>query len=229
MASRRTEPTSRSSTSLRTKLERPRWGITEQGGAATASQVDVLSASQLRSVVDTICADQQSVDILINCAGIAVGSPAEEFPEEEFDRVIDVNLKGTFLACQAFGRSMLERNRGSIVNLASIGGVIAYPGSCAYLASKGGVIQLTRGLAVEWLNRGVRVNAISPTLFDTPLAHQAEVSSDATKFILERTLRSQDPYAQPPEIVGAAVFLASDAASRVTGHTLAVDDGYAIA
>ena len=124
---------------------------------------------------------------------------------------------------------MLERGAGSIVNIASIGGFVAYPHPSAYLASKGGVVQLTKALALEWVDRRVRVTAIATTLFRTPLtdagARRSTVTSD---FIRARLLR-EDRLGEPHEIVGAAVFLASDASALVTGRTLAVDDGYLIA
>jgi NAD(P)-dependent dehydrogenase (short-subunit alcohol dehydrogenase family) len=204
--------------------------LAADGFPATAKEVDVCNRRRLEAVADEICSEFGRIDILVNSAGVTYRHEAADFPEAVFDRIIDVNLKGTFLSCQAFGRKMLASGSGSIINLASIAGLVAYPGSCAYLASKGGVVQLTKGLAVEWIDRGVRVNALAPALFDTPMTRragqEAPVSGD---FISARSLRTNDPIAQPSELAGAAVFLASDAARRVTGHVLPVDDGYVIA
>jgi NAD(P)-dependent dehydrogenase (short-subunit alcohol dehydrogenase family) len=199
----------------------------EIGGEAFALRCDVTDAAAVRATVEEIAARAGRVDVLVNSAGTAFRSPAEDFPEEELDRVLALNLKGTYLPCQAFGRQMLEQGKGSIVNVASIGGFVAYPHASAYLASKGGVVQLTRGLALEWIGK-VRVNGIAPTLLDTPLTSQgARRSSVTSDFIEARFLRPGLPPAY--HVVGAAVFLASDASALVTGHTLPVDDGYLIA
>jgi len=199
----------------------------EIGAGAFAVCCDVTDSASVADAATEVLARCDRIDVLVNSAGTAFRSPAEEFPEEQLDRVLAINLKGTYLACQAFGREMLARRRGSIVNIASIGGFVAYPHASAYLASKGGVVQLTRALALEWIGR-VRVNGIAPTLFDTPLTSQGERRSTVTSdFIAARSLR--DGLAQPSQIVGAAVFLASDASELVTGHTLPVDDGYLIA
>lgn len=201
--------------------------IVREGGEAFALRCDVTDSACVRETVAEVVATAGRVDVLVNSAGMALLGPAEDLPEEHFDRVLEVNLKGTFLACQAFGRRMLEQGRGSIVNIASIGGFVAYPHAVAYLASKGGVIQLTRGLALEWIGR-VRVNAIAPTRFETPLTtHPTLRATAASEFIHARFLR--EGLAQPHQIAGAVVFLASDASELVTGHTLPVDDGYLIA
>ncbi|MBS1882195.1 MAG: SDR family oxidoreductase [Actinobacteria bacterium] len=197
------------------------------GEAASALVVDVTSRTELERAAAAVLERRGRVDILVNSAGVTFRSPAEDFPEEALDRVLAVNLKGTFLACQAFGREMLAAGRGSIVNLASIGAFVAYPYSSAYLASKGGVLQLTRGLALEWIDRGVRVNAIAPGLMDTGLIERADEADTTTSdFIEARFLRDGGRRLPPAELVGAAIFLASDASARVTGHTLPVDDGY---
>ena len=128
--------------------------------------------------------------MLVNCAGSAFRSAAEDFPEDRYDALIALNLKGSFLPCQAFGRQMLAQQSGSIINIASIGAFIAYPHAIAYLQSKGGVMQLTRGLALEWRDRSVRVNAIAPTLMDTALIERMDKTTSITSdFIVDRMLR----------------------------------------
>ena len=192
------------------------------------AEVDVTKRADLERLVGEVVADHGSLDVLVNSAGTSARHLAEEFPEEEWDRIIELNLKGSFLACQVVGRRMLEQRSGSIVNLASIGASIAYPHTTAYLQSKGGVAQLTRSLALEWVDRGVRVNALAPCLFDTPLVRASDAKASLTsEWITERTPIGRR--GEPREIVGPAVFLASAASSMVTGHILQVDGGYLIA
>jgi NAD(P)-dependent dehydrogenase (short-subunit alcohol dehydrogenase family) len=199
--------------------------IAEQGGTATVRRLDVTSKEEVDTLADEVVATHGRVDILVNSAGSAFRSAAEEFPEDRFDFIVDLNLKGTYLCCQAFGRKMLEQGKGSIINLGSIGSYIAYPWASAYLASKGGVLGVTRALALEWRDRNVRVNAIGPTLMDSPLTRQAAQRTSITAdFIKARMLRPR--LGLPRELIGAAIFLASDASELVTGHTLMCDDGY---
>jgi NAD(P)-dependent dehydrogenase (short-subunit alcohol dehydrogenase family) len=199
--------------------------IAEQGGRAQAMHLDVTRRPEVEACADAVVNEHGHVDILVNSAGSAFRSPAEEFPEDKLDFILDLNLKGTYLCCQAFGRKMLAQGKGSIINLASIGSFIAYPWASAYLASKGGVLGITRALALEWRDRGVRVNGIGPTLMDSPLTRQAAQRTSLTAdFIKARMLRPR--LGLPRELIGAAIFLASDAAELVTGHTLMCDDGY---
>ncbi len=199
--------------------------IDAQGGVATTIHLDVTDKAAVDAAADAVIASHGRVDILVNSAGSSFRSPAEDFPEDKFDFILDLNLKGTYLCCQAFGRKMLAQGKGSIINLGSIGAFIGYPWASAYLASKGGVLGVTRGLALEWRDRGVRVNAIGPTLMDSPLTRQAaQTTSITADFIKARMLRPR--LGLPRELIGAAIFLASDAADLVTGHTLMCDDGY---
>lgn len=199
--------------------------IESQGGTAVVRRVDVTDSAAVEEAAGWVVDTFGRVDILVNSAGSAFRSPAEEFPEERFDFIVGLNLKGTYLCCQSFGRRMLAQGKGSIINLGSIGSFIAYPWASAYLASKGGVLGVTRALALEWRDRGVRVNAIGPTLMDSPLTRQAAQRTSLTAdFIKARMLRPR--LGLPRELIGAAIFLASDAAELVTGHTLMCDDGY---
>lgn len=200
--------------------------IAGQGRSQPAVEaVDVTSKADVDALAERVIERHGRVDILVNSAGSAFRSPAEEFPEERFDFILNLNLKGTYLCCQAFGRKMLGQGKGSIINLASIGSFIAYPWASAYLASKGGVLGITRALALEWRDRGVRVNGIGPTLMDSALTRQmAQKTSITADFIKARMLRPR--LGLPRELIGAAIFLASDASELVTGHTLMCDDGY---
>ncbi len=188
-------------------------------------ELDVTSRASVDALVGAVIAEHGRIDVLCTSAGTAARYPAEDYPEDVYDRIILLNLKGTFLMAQAVGRRMLAQGAGSIINIASIGGSIAYPGSTAYNQSKGGVVQMTRSLALEWASRGVRVNAIAPSLFNTPLVRANEkVVTSTSEFIMQRTPIGRK--GEPHEVVGAAIFLASDAATMVTGTILGVDGGY---
>jgi NAD(P)-dependent dehydrogenase (short-subunit alcohol dehydrogenase family) len=199
--------------------------IEGSGGTAEQRRVDVTDVTDVEAFAEAVVHGHERVDILLNSAGAAHRSPIEDFTEEAYDRILALNLKGTYFMSQAIGRKMLAQGKGSIINIASIGGFIAYPHSSAYLASKGGVVQVTRSFALEWNGR-VRVNAIAPGLCETPLLKKVLAESGSTSttdFIQHRML---GPLIQPDELVAAAIFLAGDGAAKVTGHTLAVDDGY---
>jgi NAD(P)-dependent dehydrogenase (short-subunit alcohol dehydrogenase family) len=199
--------------------------IEEQGGKAEVAALNVTKRDEVFALADKVVRDHGHVDILVNSAGSAHRSPAEDFPEERFDFIIALNLKGTYLCCQAFGGKMLTQGKGSIINMASIGSFVGYPWASAYLASKGGVLQTTKGLALEWRDRGVRVNGIGPTLMESPLTVAAgQKTSITADFIKARMLRPR--LGLPRELIGAAVFLASDASELVTGHVVMCDDGY---
>ena len=195
------------------------------GEAADAFTADVTDAEAVAAAVDGLVAEAGRIDVLVNSAGIGGRSPAVDYPEDLWDSVMEINLRGTYLACRAAGRHMLPAGSGSIINIASVGGLAGFPGSLGYQASKGGVVALTRTLAIEWAPQGVRVNAIAPSQFESAIVlAQWEREPDMRADWESRTPLGR--IGQPDEIVGPAIFLASDAAAMVTGHILAVDGGY---
>ncbi len=164
------------------------------------------------------------VDILVNCAGIIKRQPTLTLPEEEWTSIINTNLTGTLRACQVFGKHMIERGYGRIVNIASLNSFVALSEVAAYAASKSGVTSLTRSLAVEWSKQGVTVNAIAPGVFRTHMNAKLLDSTARGQELLLRTPMGR--FGKTEELVGAAVFLCSDGASFITGQTLVVDGGF---
>jgi NAD(P)-dependent dehydrogenase (short-subunit alcohol dehydrogenase family) len=203
---------------------------------AIAAEVELLGRRTLRHIVDV--RDRSSVetlhqavikafgrvDILVNSAGTTQRQPTMECSEEDWGRILDINLTGTLRTCQIFGRTMMEQRGGRIVNIASLATFVAFRDVAAYGASKAGVGSLTKSLAVELAPYGVNVNAIAPGIFPTALNGDLVNKTERGR---EQKLRTpMGRFGQPEEIVGGAVYLASDAASFVTGEILVIDGGY---
>jgi gluconate 5-dehydrogenase len=198
-----------------------------KGFPAEGKTADVSKAEDVQAVVDETVSKFGRVDILINNAGISWGAMPEDMPLEKWQKVLDVNLTGCFLMAQAAGREMLKNNSGSIINIASISGLTSSangPFYAGYVASKAGLIGLTRELAASWGRKGIRVNAIAPGFFHSRLA-------DAVIDIYERSIQENNVIPRvgsEGELKGVTVFLASDASSYITGQTIAVDGGMTV-
>jgi NAD(P)-dependent dehydrogenase (short-subunit alcohol dehydrogenase family) len=198
--------------------------ITARGRNTIAATADVRDTTSLERLLARCLEKFTKVDILVNCAGVIKRAPTVDFPESEWRDILDTNLTGTLRACQIFGKHMLSRKYGRIINIASLNSFVALNEVAAYAASKAGVAALTKSLAVEWSKYGVLTNAIAPGVFRTALNAELLDDSPRGRELLLRTPMGR--FGKLEELVGAAVFLASDASSFVTGQILAVDGGF---
>ena len=195
------------------------------GRRALALQMDVTDLGQIEDAAARADEHFGGIDILVNNAGIAIGNPAEKVEPADFDRVMAINVRGTFFTCQAVGRRMLERRGGRIVNLSSQAGLVALPTESVYCMTKAAIAHLTKCLAVEWGPHGVAVNAVAPTFIDTPGTEPALADPAFRADVVER-IAALHRIGVPDEVASAVLYLASPAASLVTGHTLVVDGGW---
>lgn len=198
--------------------------IKGMGRKALAQPTDVSKPESVQKLVDSAVKEFGKIDVLVNNAGTAVTKRAEDLTEEDWDRVVNTNLKGVFMLTQAVGRVMIGQKAGKIINIASIFGFVGDKSVLPYLASKGGVLQLTRGLAMEWARHNIQVNAVAPGYVITPM-NEKELSQEKVRNYLIKKIPMRR-FGDIPEIAGAVVFLASDAASYVTGTCIAVDGGW---
>ena len=201
--------------------------IERTGSQALPVQVDLTDLNDIDRLVAETMSRFGKIDVLVNSVGCNVRRPALQITEEDWDKVIDTNLKSLFFCTRAVGEIMVGQNRGKVINIASVMGLVGSPDYqtvVPYCASKGGVVQLTRAFATEWAKYNVQVNAIAPAVVATPLV-EAVLKNREIRDRIEK-LTPMGRIGQPEELVGPAVFLASPASSYVTGHILCVDGGW---
>ena len=199
--------------------------IAKLGRKVLPLQMDVSRMDQILRAVDSAATEFGQIDILVNNAGIAPENLAENVREEDFDATLAVNLKGTFFASQAVGRIMIRQKSGKIINMSSQAGFAALPAESIYCMTKAGVAHLTKCLAVEWGKFGITVNAVAPTFIHTPGTESALADATFRADTVER-IAALHRIGEPMEVAGAVVFLASPAASLITGETILIDGGW---
>jgi len=199
--------------------------LKKEGLNAVAIPVDVTSTSSITKLVSKVISDFGKIDILVNCAAVITRKPAEEYPEEEWDRLMNTNLKGVFYCCQAVAREMIKNKKGKIINISSNISARVQVIRAAYATSKAGLNHLTRSLAYEWGKYNINVNVLAPTVTITDINRKyflEERPEELQKYI-EQTPMGR--IAEPDDYVGTAIFLASDASNFVTGQVIFVDGG----
>jgi NAD(P)-dependent dehydrogenase (short-subunit alcohol dehydrogenase family) len=201
--------------------------VTLDAAEGVEYELDVRDEPAVEAALASVVDAHGTLDVLVHAAGVAGGGPVHLLDAEEWDRVVDVNLKGTFIVNKHSCIHMLNQGRGSIVNIASIEGLEGTEGGSAYNASKGGVVMLTKSMAIDYGRRGIRVNCICPGGIDTPMLRS--ITDSEGMDLYREKLRDEHllgRFGRPSEIAAAASFLASDDASFITGHALVVDGGF---
>ena len=199
--------------------------IEARGARALPLQMDVTRLDEVFDAIDRTVDELGRLDVLVNNAGLGPENPAEDVREEDFDLTVAVNLKGTFFTSQAAGRAMIRQGGGRIVNLSSQAGFVALPEEAIYCMTKAGVAHLTKCLAIEWGRHGINVNAVAPTFIATPGTAEALEEPEFRADVIER-IAGLHRVGEPMEVVGVVLFLASPAASLITGETILVDGGW---
>ncbi len=201
--------------------------IQEEGGSAIAIPADISQKKSVEEMVGKTLNLYGKIDILVNNAGVIVRKPAEETEEKDWDSTMAINLKGLFFCCQAVGKQMMKQKKGKIINLSSVAATFGLKNRASYNASKAGVSQLTKSLALEWAKYGICVNAIGPGIIRTAL-NEAYIESDPIKKQKMIQKIPLERFGKPEDLSGIVVFLASPASDYLTGQTIYVDGGYAI-
>lgn len=200
--------------------------LSKQGVQNDHKAIDITALGAPEELVGAVIEKFGKIDVLVNCAGINRPQSAEDVTDRNWDNILDVNLKALFFMCQAAGRELIKRDGGKIVNISSQAGIVAIPGRTAYAASKSGVNQLTRNLALEWAKFNINVNAVAPTFVLTSLTKNMLADEDFQKYVIASIPLGR--MAEPEEVAYATLFLASDMANMITGHVLSVDGGWTI-
>lgn len=200
--------------------------VKDRGAACIAFKADVSQEAEIKDLAERALSEYGKIDILVNNAGISqmTYTPSEDQSLEEWDRVIRINLRGTFICCKYIGRLMIDGGGGSIVNIASTAGITGVPRAPAYCASKAGIILLTKTLALEWARHAIRVNAVAPHYIETDLTRGLLESETVSKGLLRRI--SMKRFGKTSEVAGTVLFLVSDASTYTTGSVVCVDGGY---
>lgn len=207
-------------------LEKTKSLLDKNGEESSIIQLDISNIEEMRNKVENIYTKYNKIDVLINSAGINITKDAFDVTEEDWDKVLDTNLKAMFFMSQAVGEIMKENGGGKIINLASQMSFIGYVKRAAYGSSKGGVVQLTKALAVEWAKYNINVNAIAPTFVETKLTENMFEDEIFKKDVYSRILFDDLP--KPSDIVGGVLYLSSDLSKYVTGETIKIDAGWTV-
>jgi NAD(P)-dependent dehydrogenase (short-subunit alcohol dehydrogenase family) len=210
----------------RSDLEKVRAEASKFGVRAEIYQMDVHKEGATRESVDAIVGTFGRIDILVNNAGTNIRKPVIELTEEDWDTVLDTNLKGYFLVGKTVAPHMIRRKAGKVINISSIFATVGLGNQLAYASSKGGVSQMTKVMAIEWAPHNIHVNAIGPTYFETPMVAALRNDPERFRFINERTPMGR--WGQPEELEGTLIFLASKASDFITGQTIYIDGGWTI-